>query len=212
MRVLLPAARLERWVANFEARHGPTKLSVSAGLVGVAEDGSTFRLARSFDRAYEAAPDISAFVASLEPLADWGVLLVRKGGFAMARLEAGQIVAHKVGNRHVQGRTKAGGQSQQRFARRRDNQARAAYLAAADYAFQILGSTPWIVTGGDRQAVKQVRAQSKLPAQVDSRWLESGNPKRYTLDRAIHDAMCAEVVVSNTDERSPSDTKLGAAG
>ena len=207
MKLLLPAARLERWVANFEARHGPTQLSVSAGLIGAAEDGSTFKLSRSFDRPYEADPDISAFLSSLEPLEDWGVLLVRKGGFAAARLEADRIVSHKVGKRHVQGRTKAGGQSQQRFARRRDNQARAANLAAAEYARQILGSTPWIVTGGDRQAVTQVRSEIKLPAQVDSRWLECANPNRFVLDQAIQDAMCAEVIVSNADEVTSADTQ-----
>jgi hypothetical protein len=66
------------------------------------------------------------------------VLLVRKGGFAVARLRGADLLASKVGRRHVQGRTKAGGQSQQRFARRRDNQARAAYEAAADHAARIL--------------------------------------------------------------------------
>ena len=68
----------------------------------------------------------------------WGVLLVRKGGFAIARLRGDDLVESKVGQRHVQGRTKAGGQSQQRFARRRDNQARAAYEAAAEHAARIL--------------------------------------------------------------------------
>ena len=64
-----------------------------------------------------------------EPPRDWGVLLVRKGGFAVARLAGSEVVASKVGQRHVQGRTKAGGQSQQRFARRRENQARVASRA-----------------------------------------------------------------------------------
>ena len=66
------------------------------------------------------------------------MLLVRKGGFAVARLAGDAIEESKVGQRHVQGRTKAGGQSQQRFARRRDNQARQAYEAAADHAARIL--------------------------------------------------------------------------
>ena len=78
----------------------------------------------------------------MRPAADWGVLLVRKGGFAVARLAAERLVESKVGQRHVQGRTKAGGQSQQRFARRRDNQARQAYEAAADHAARILGERP----------------------------------------------------------------------
>ena len=70
------------------------------------------------------------------------MLLVRKGGFAVARLAGDRIVESKVGQRHVQGRTKAGGQSQQRFARRRDNQARQAYEAAAEHAARILGELP----------------------------------------------------------------------
>ena len=68
------------------------------------------------------------------------MLLVRKGGFAIARLAAPTTTDSKVGQRHVQGRTKAGGQSQQRFARRRDNQARQAYEAAAEHARP--GSSP----------------------------------------------------------------------
>ena len=84
------------------------------------------------------------------------MLLVRKGGFAVARMAGEELVAHKVGQRHVQGRTKAGGQSQQRFARRRDKQAREAYEAAADHAVRVLDPvvrTGPVVTGGDRPAV-----------------------------------------------------------
>ncbi len=77
---------------------------------------------------------MGAFVAAAAPPEEWGVLLVRKGGFAVARLAGDRLAESKVGQRHVQGRTKAGGQSQQRFARRRDNQARDAYAAAADHA------------------------------------------------------------------------------
>ena len=45
----------------------------------------------------------------------------------MAVVRGTEVVSSMVGRRHVQGKTKAGGQSQQRFARRRDNQARQAY-------------------------------------------------------------------------------------
>ena len=126
-RILVPRERLARWVENFAARHGETALAVADGaLRGEAEDGSWF-----------AAPAVRARVRrrgrgrrlprGRGPPAAWGVLLVRKGGFAVARLAGEQLVESKVGQRHVQGRTKAGGQSQQRFARRRDNQAREAY-------------------------------------------------------------------------------------
>ena len=109
------------------------------------------------------------------PPDDWGVLLVRKGGFAVARLAGERVVESKVGQRHVQGRTKAGGQSQQRFARRRDNQARQAYEAAADHAVRILGQRPLVVVaGGDRAAVDEVLADPRLEQRHGRRPLAGG--------------------------------------
>ncbi len=55
-----------------------------------------------------------------DPLA---LILVRRGGYAVGLARGGRLIAHKVGTRYVQSRTAAGGWSQQRFARRRANQA-----------------------------------------------------------------------------------------
>ncbi len=142
-RILVPRERLARWVDNFATRHGETTLAVADGaLRGEAGDGSRFSARLPFNEVYDGAAEVAAFLASAAPPDSWGVLLVRKGGFAVARLAGEQLVDSKVGQRHVQGRTKAGGQSQQRFARRRDNQAREAYGAAADHAARILVGLP----------------------------------------------------------------------
>jgi hypothetical protein len=127
------------------------------------------------------------------------VLLVRKGGFAVARLAGDRITESKVGQRHVQGRTKAGGQSQQRFARRRDNQARQAYEAAADHAARLLGAGPLrVVTGGDHAAVDEVLADPRLRRVIVSgSWLAVPDPKRGVLEHAIADACSAQVEVTN---------------
>ena len=74
-----------------------------------------------------------------------------------------EVEESKVGQRHVQGRTKAGGQSQQRFARRRDNQARQAYEAAAEHAARILTGRMPVVTGGDHAAVEAVLSDRGWP-------------------------------------------------
>src|SRR5262245_34476407 len=135
MTVSVPAERFERWVENFTTRHGASDLRVEDGaLAGAAADGSTFAARLPFEQGYAGAADPAALAAATRAPDDWGVLLVRKGGFAVARLAGATVRESKVGQRHVQGRTKAGGQSQQRFARRRDNQARQAYEAAADHA------------------------------------------------------------------------------
>ena len=105
---------MERWVANFGERHGGVELAVEdGGLYGAGSDGSTFHARLPFDMQYDGESEPPAFVEAMSVPADWGVLLVRKGGFALARLAGDAIEESKVGQRHVQGRTKAGGQSQQ---------------------------------------------------------------------------------------------------
>ena len=126
------------------------------------------------------------------------MLLVRKGGFAVARMAGDAMVEHKIGQRHVQGRTKAGGQSQQRFARRRDNQARQAYEAAADHAARILTGVRLVVTGGDHVAVDAVLADTRLSSiAVVEPWLAVPDPRRAVLDQAIADAQALRVEVTN---------------
>ncbi len=136
--------------------------------------------------------------AALTPV-DWGLLLVRKGGFAVARVHGREVRESKVGQRHVQGRTKAGGQSQQRFARRRDNQARVAYEAAAEHAARILAGTPRVVTGGDRAAVEAVLADRRLEhLVVVPPWLAVPDPRRAVLEQAVLDVTSVRVEVHNT--------------
>lgn len=197
--VLVPVARWERWVDNFAGRHGAATLSVSdGGLRGEAGDGSHFVAHLPFATAYAGPPEAGAFAAAAVPPASWGVLLVRKGGFAVARLERADLASHKIGQRHVQGRTKAGGQSQQRFARRRDNQARQAFEAAAEHAARILHGVRLVVTGGDHAAVDAVLTDPRLAAlQVVGPWHAVPDPRRAVLDQAIADSQSVAVEVTN---------------
>ncbi len=199
-RILVPRERLPRWVDNFVARHGASDLTVGDGaLAGAARDGSTFRARLPFERAYGGPAEVAAFVAAADPPQEWGVLLVRKGGFAVARMAGERVVDSKTGQRHVQGRTKAGGQSQQRFARRRDNQAREAYGAAADHAARILtGLHGPAVVGGDRSAVDTVLADPRLGGLVVvGPWLAVPDPRRAVLEAATADAQTFVLEVEN---------------
>jgi hypothetical protein len=201
--VLVPAERVERWVTNFGGRHGATGIQVVGGtLTGAAADGSTFEARLPFGLDYTGLPDPADFRLALELPEDWAVLLVRKGGFAVARMAGDRVVGSKVGQRHVQGRTKAGGQSQQRFARRRDNQARQAYQAAAGHAARLLTPTPadglTLVAGGDHGAVEEVLSDSRLRGcrMVDP-WLPVPDPRRDVLTSAISDACSVRMSVVN---------------
>jgi hypothetical protein len=97
-----------------------------------------------------------------------GVLLVRLGGYA-AGVFAGAppaLVASKTGSRLVHGRSAAGGWSQHRFARRREQQAASALSAAADTAVRVLGpysgQLDAVVLGGDRRTAAGLRRDPRL--------------------------------------------------
>ena len=200
--VLVPAPRVVRWFDNFAERHGSVDLSVRDGaLTAQAEDGSTAAARLPFGAIYAGAADPAALASAVRAPDTWGVLLVRKGGFAVARLRGDKTVASKVGQRHVQGRTKAGGQSQQRFARRRDNQAQAAYEAATEHAVRVLSpGVDVLVTGGDRTAVEQCLADPRLERLVghtDPRWLPTPDPRRSVLEQSVADAGAVAVEVTN---------------
>lgn len=198
--VLVPPQRFARWVENFTDRHGSTALTGDGGLHGSAEDGSTFLAALPFGREYDGPVEVDAFVGACTPPETWGVLLVRKGGFAVARLHGSEVSDSKVGQRHVQGRTKAGGQSQQRFARRRDNQARVAYEAAAEHAARVLAGARLVVAGGDHVAVDAVLEDARLThVLVVPPWLSVPDPRRRVLDAAVLDASSLRVQVLNAD-------------
>lgn len=200
--VRVSAGRVVRWVDNFATRHGKTVLAVDAGeLTGRAVDGSMFIASLPFASPYVGEPTAAAFAAAAAPPPDWGVLLVRKGGFAVARLHGSELVDHKIGQRHVQGRSKAGGWSQQRFARRRANQAREAYEAAADHAARILEHQHGpVVTGGDHRAVDEVLTDPRLrDLHVAGPWIACPDPKRDTLEKAIAEACAVRIEVLNAD-------------
>jgi peptide subunit release factor 1 (eRF1) len=115
-----------------------------------------------------------------------GVLLVRLGGHAAGVFVGPTLVVSKVGSRHVQGRTAAGGWSQQRFARRRQGQAAVAYQAAADEAAGVLlgRSLDALVVGGDRKAVDAVLSDRRLEplgALVTGRLLAVPDPRLAVL-------------------------------
>ena len=97
-----------------------------------------------------------------------GVLLVRLGGHAAGVFSGRRLIVSKVGRRHVHARHKEGGPSQQRFARRREGQARVALEAAADVAAGMLlphrADLEALVLGGDRRALATVMEDPRLRA------------------------------------------------
>ena len=95
-----------------------------------------------------------------------GVLLARLGGYAIGVFAGSppRLVSSKTGSRPVHGRSAAGGWSQHRFARRRENQAATALRAAADAAAGIFApfSLDALVLGGDKRSIAGLRDDVRL--------------------------------------------------
>jgi hypothetical protein len=162
-RIEVGADRLERWAAGFAERHGAVTPSVTEeGLCLAADDGAT----ASFAHPWGSGATVGVFAAAVLAPRRIGVLLVRRGGYACAAVDAGGVTVSKVGHRYVQGRTAAGGWSQQRFARRREKQTDELTGAAVDVAARLLldPSPEVVATGGDRRLVDRVLADPRLRA------------------------------------------------
>jgi hypothetical protein len=205
--VYVAAARLERWVTGFGERHPGMRTTVHVDRVEFdAPDGSTAILYPAFDPLIDPAagvPDLpglrgipvlppdeptpaqvaAALVANAHSVQVLRALMIRRGGYACAVLTGDKVTASKVGSRYVQGRTAAGGWSQQRFARRRAGQVHGLVGTATDVAVRVL--LPGIgddalITGGDRALIDRVLADPRLHPLSRLRrglHLEIGDPK-----------------------------------
>jgi len=196
--VEVPPERLVRWVENFTLRHGPAVAEPGPEVVLLrASDGAAAACHLPFPPLPEAgegqrdpgrqAELMAAHAAAARTV---GVLLVRLGGYAVGVFtgDPPRLAASKTGSRLVHGRAAAGGWSQHRFARRRENQATAALRAAADTALAVLGPYAGrldaVVLGGDRRAMAGLQADPRLApimTQAVERFLTVPDPRLAVL-------------------------------
>jgi hypothetical protein len=98
-------------------------------------------------------------------------------------------MSSKTGSRPVHGRSAAGGWSQHRFARRRENQAATALRAAADAAAGVFGrygpdGLDAVVLGGDKRAAAGLHGDARLEkylGKATGRFLVVPDPKLAVL-------------------------------
>lgn len=209
--VTVDPERLERWLAGFTERHGETTTTTRPELVRLtATDGAVAEVEVPF----------GPLTGPLVPhaLADrrLGVLLVRLGGYACGVFDGPRLVASKVGNRQVHGRSAAGGQSQQRFARRREGQVRVALDAAADTAVRTLlphvATLQALVVGGERTAVDTVLADRRLEplrALETGRLIDVPDPRQKVLEASY--PLLRKVWIRVLDPPAPSTSPSSAA-
>lgn len=94
----------------------------------------------------------------------YGLLVVERGGAALGRLEGERVELAETLDSDVRGKTRAGGQSADRFARRREEQKEAFFedvAAAADRVFDH-GALDGLLLGGTEITVEQFREGAYL--------------------------------------------------
>jgi hypothetical protein len=199
--VHVAAPRLLRWIDGFADRHGSYTPSVTSTLVTLeAVDGASAAIEVPFPPLD--GTGLADLLAHVRRERRVGVLLVRRSGFAVGIFAGPDLEVSKVDSTYVQGTTKAGGWSQQRYARRRANQASAAFAEAADVAARLLGSAELdaLVTGGDRPAVRAVLADRRLvhlEALVTAPWLNVKDPKLRVLTAMPEQFLAVRITVTD---------------
>ena len=186
------------WIRSFTERHGGA-VEVAADPVTVtftAPDGAVAVCHPPFppvpalaDGLADAEKTAGVIVAHAARPRTVGVLLFRLGGHAVGVFTGSPpaLVSSKVGGRPVHGRSAAGGWSQHRFARRRENQAAAAASAAADTAVRVLGAYQLdaVVLGGDKRAFAALREDPRLRPYLEmaaDRFLTVPDPRLAVLE------------------------------
>jgi hypothetical protein len=197
--VEVPPERLVGFLSRFGARNG--------GLADLATDGVTVRI-RGGDGTLAQIEvgdrePVEALLAHLAGLGTLGVILVRGGAHSVGLARDGAVLRSSTDRAYLQGRTAAGGWSQQRFARRRGNQRTASLADAADTAVRVLTdphSPPpaALVLGGDRPALAQVLADPRLAAlaaRPRRTFADIPEPRRAVLDEVAARSLSVPIVI-----------------
>jgi hypothetical protein len=204
--VEVPLRRLSAWLDGFARRHGDSTSQESGpGWRLTAQDGATALVHRPAWVAHVAAPASPAELATLQPR--FGVVLIRRAGYAIALVRGRDILDRKVGSRHIHGRTAAGGWSQQRYARRRANQADEIVEAAAGAADRIIGGAisgpgpapQLLVTGGDRPLVAAVldHVEPRVAGLPLAAHVGVGTPDAAVLATVVDRALAVQVDITD---------------
>ncbi|MER7864367.1 acVLRF1 family peptidyl-tRNA hydrolase [Amycolatopsis japonica] len=201
--------RLEGWYARFAVRNeGVRATELKPDTVTVVADNGVVAVANVPFGPLKAEGTVTGLAVG--PLVEHALisrrialLLVRRGGHSVGIARGGVVVQSRTDRHLVQGRSAAGGWSQQRFARRREGQVRTALRAAAEDAFEVLvpqlSEVDAVVLGGDRRALETLREDRRLAPlfeRAEPRVLDIPEPRRTVLEDAAERAVAVEITLA----------------
>ncbi len=203
--VEVPTERLVGWVNRFAGRNEGLAAATAdpESVVLTAGDGTTATITVPFPpMSLGHREPIEAVLDHLAGIGTVGVILVRGGAHSAGVVRDGVVLSSSTDRAYLQGRTAAGGWSQQRYARRRGNQLKASRQDAADAAARVLGpigpTLGALVLGGDAAGVDAVLADPRLAAlgELPRRFFgDIPEPRRVVLDAVADRYRSVEITV-----------------
>nr|WP_306422509.1 Vms1/Ankzf1 family peptidyl-tRNA hydrolase [Paenarthrobacter aurescens] len=179
---VVPAERLLGWVERFKASHGALQEDFhDDGLLLRAADGAAALLRAPWladGRPGRGATELERLASLAAQERGLGLVLVRRGGYAVASASGATILASKTGNRHLESKSTAE-HAARIFARHR---------------------IEYIVPGGDRTLVEQVLAQPALKTvagRTRLAFLDIQVAKSNVLPKAAADACSIRITVTD---------------
>lgn len=204
--------RLIGWVNRFAGRNdGLAEVLADPGTVTViggdgtrAELGVPFAPMTTGDR-----EPLEALLFHIAHIGALGIVLVRGGAHSIGVQRDGVVLSSSTDRAYLQGRTAAGGWSQQRYARRRANQRTASYESAASTAARILlpvaESLHGMVLGGDRAGLDEVFSDGRLAGltRLSTRsFPDIPEPRRAVLDDIAARCLSVEITIRTPAQQS----------
>ncbi len=185
--------RLPGWFERFEDRQGALELvgSTPESSLAAGAPAWTFRAPSGHLVAVDGAAiaaldqrDLGIERGTVTPPVNWqtlleraqwditvGIVLLRRGGYSVGIASEGRLVSSKSDTKYVQGRTAAGGWSQQRYQRRRTGQTAdllksathaATHLLSAEGAADTPRNVDALATGGDRALLEALFSEATM--------------------------------------------------
>jgi hypothetical protein len=209
--VSVPPGRIEKWLDTYWTRHGKGPVTASeVDVIVPGTDGATARMRLLWPGVELGDDPLADLIEAARSPRRLGLLAVRADGHAVGLWDGTSVTESKRRGHYVQSRTAAGGWSQQRFARRRENQAKAAYeKAAGDVAALIepvATRLDGLVAAGNPGAIKAVLSDSRcrrtaaLAAAVPLPHLELRDTSREALTDLAERLLAIVITIDGQDE------------
>lgn len=205
----VPAERMAGWAERFQSGHGPAVLTeTDDGVLLAAADGATALMQPPWPvdgRPGHGTDPIERLASLAAQHRTVAVVLLRRGGYSLGLCRGGRVLESKSGTKYVQSRTAAGGWSQQRYARRRANQADALVESVAAHALRIFAGTAtnradYLVLGGDKalcQALLTEPGMAALAGLAQLTFRDVPDPRLTVLQQVAKDLFAVRILVTD---------------